>query len=598
MAETATNAQLTLTASGPEDGQHLEQPIRPGHTYLIGRDATADVVVPWDPRISRRHARLTVRNGSMEVEQVDAAKNPVFFEGLQKDRFRAPLGRHFVVGETVFQISRPETATAVSSEEPIRQVTFDRAELEKVRYRDADKRIAVLANLPEVIGGARTDAELFDRLCKLILAGVSIADAAAILEISKDGPPRLRHWERRRETAGDFRPSNRLVLDTVRNQQRTVLHVWNAPAQESDQYTQMAEFDWAFCTPVLVPSGDAWALYVAGRLDVPFLDGRTPSAQNLDLQADVKFTELIAEVISAVRRVNVLERERAMFRQFFAPPVLTALEDNPDLLEPRETDVTVLFCDLRGFSQKAEAAADNLIGLLNRVSSALEIMTEQIHKFGGVTADFQGDAALGFWGWPISTKEAPLDACRAALGIRAAFDEIRADESHPLANFTMGIGIAHGRAVAGKIGTRDQVKITAFGPVVNLASRLEGMTKKLRVPIVMDESTAELVRQHLDLSEGRARHLATVQPYGMETPVKVSELVPPAEQCPELTDELLATYDEGVQHFEQGDWEAAHRCFRKMPENDRAQDFPEMYIVQHNRIAPGDWDGVVRMSSK
>jgi adenylate cyclase len=598
VAETTNNPVYALTATGPHDGQQLEQPLRAGHTYLIGRDATADVVVPWDDRISRRHARLTVRNGSVEVEQLESAKNPVFFEGLQKNHFRAPLGRHFVVGETVFQISRPETATAVSSEEPIRQVTFDRAELEKVRYRDADKRIAVLANLPEVIGGARTDAELFDRLCKLILAGVSIADAAAILEIPKDEPPRLRHWERRRETAGQFRPSNRLVVDAVRNERRTVLHVWDAPAEDRDEYTQMAEFDWAFCTPVIVPSGEAWGLYVAGRLDVPYLDGRTPSAQSLDLQADVKFTELVAEIISAVRRVNVLERERAGFRQFFAPPVLSALEGNPDLLEPRETDVTVLFCDLRGFSQKAEAEADNLLGLLNRVSSALEIMTEQIHKYGGVTADFQGDAALGFWGWPISTKEAPLDACRAALGIRAAFDDIRADESHPLANFSMGIGIAHGRAVAGKIGTRDQVKITAFGPVVNLASRLEGMTKKLRVPIVMDEATAELVRRHLDRGEGRVRNLATIQPYGIETPVRVGELVPPLEQCPDLTDELLATYDQGVERFEQGDWEAAHRCFRKMPENDRAQDFPEMYIVQHNRIAPPDWDGVIRMSSK
>lgn len=598
MADKAINSLFTLTASGPDDGQELEQTLRPGQSYLIGRDATADIVVPWDDRISRRHARLTVRNGSVEVERLESARNPLFFEGLQKDHFRAPLGRHFVVGETTFQIGRPETATSVSSEEPIRQITFDRADLEKVRYRDANKRIAVLANLPEVIGGARTDAELFDRLCKLVLAGVSIADATAILQIPKDGPPQLRHWERRRETAGEFRPSNRLVVDAVRNQRRTVLHVWSAPAEEADEYTQMAEFDWAFCTPVIVPAGEAWALYVAGRLDVPFLNGRTPSVHNLDLQADVKFTELIAEVISAVRRVNVLERERAGFRQFFAPAVLTALEDNPDLLEPRETDVTVLFCDLRGFSQKAEAAADNLIGLLNRVSSALEIMTEQIHKFGGVTADFQGDAALGFWGWPIATREAPLDACRAALGIRAAFDEIRADESHPLANFSMGIGIAHGRAVAGKIGTRDQVKITAFGPVVNLASRLEGMTKKLRVPIVMDEGTAELVREHLDRGEGRVRSLATILPYGIETPVRVSELVPPLDQCPELTDDLLETYDEGVLHFEQGDWEAAHRCFRKMPENDRAQDFPEMYIVQHNRIAPPDWDGVVRMSSK
>ena len=68
---------------------------------------------------------------------------------------------------------------------------------------------------------------------------------------------------------------------------------------------------------------------------------------------------------------------------------------------------------------------------------------------------------------------APLDACRAALAIRQAFEQIRQQPEHPLSDFRMGIGIAHGRAVAGKIGTSDQVKVTVFGPVVNLASRLE-----------------------------------------------------------------------------------------------------------------------------
>jgi len=589
---------LELSAKGPENGQRLTQRLEQGQSYVLGRGREAGIVVPWDRRISRRHVQLTVQERSVDVQLIDGARNRVFFEGKQRDRVRVPCGRFFVLGETVFRVSHPESPSSASAEEPIQQVTFDRRELEKVRFRDADKRINVLANLPEVIGGANTEAELFDRLGKLILAGVSRADAAAILQVPREGEPQLRHWERRRETAGSFRPSRRLVIDAVRNQQSSVMHVWDAPAHEADDYTQVAEFDWAFCTPVLVPAAVSWALYVTGRHDIPYSGGKSPSVHSLDMQADVKFTELVAEIISAVRRVNILERERAGFRQFFAPPVLKALEGNPDLLEPRESDVTVLFCDLRGFSQKAEAEADNLLGLLNRVSSALEIMTQQIHKFGGVTADFQGDAALGFWGWPISSKKAPLDACRAALGIRAAFDRISADITHPLANFRMGIGIAHGRAVAGKIGTRDQVKVSVFGPVVNLASRLEGMTKRLRVPIVMDEATAEKVRSQMEPSEVRVRRLGTILPYGMETPVKVSEVVPPVSQCPDLTDDLLKLYEEGVEHFEKGEWEEAHRCFHKMPESDRAQDFPAMHIVQHNRVAPPDWDGVVRLASK
>jgi len=323
-------------------------------------------------------------------------------------------------------------------------------------------------------------------------------------------------------------------------------------------------------------------------------------ADATDLQADVKFTELLAEVIGAVRRVNQLERQQAGLRQFFAPAILSALGDdlNTELLEPRECEVTVLFCDLRGFSRHAEHEAHNLIGLLGRVSRALGVMTEQISRYGGVTGDFQGDAALGFWGWPFPSDEAPLNACRAALGIRRAFLEARQVEGHPLQDFQIGIGIAHGRAVAGKIGTEDQVKVTVFGPVVNLASRLESMTRQLRAPVLLDENTARIVRERLDRTVGRVRRLARVLPAGLETPVLVSELLPPESDMPDLTDAHLERFEQGVEHFLEGRWEEAYRCLHSMPASDRAQDFLTLLITQHNRIAPDDWDGIVRLGQK
>ncbi len=90
-----------------------------------------------------------------------------------------------------------------------------------------------------------------------------------------------------------------------------------------------------------------------------------------------------------------------------------------------------------------------------------------------------------------------LQACQAALAIRAEFEASSRIENHPLAKFRAGLGIATGRAVAGQIGTTDQVKVTVFGPVVNLASRLESMTKQLQAPILIDEATAERVRSEV-----------------------------------------------------------------------------------------------------
>ena len=162
----------------------------------------------------------------------------------------------------------------------------------------------------------------------------------------------------------------------------------------------------------------------------------------------------------------------------------------------------------------------------------------------------------------------------------------------------MGIGLAHGRAVAGKIGTEDQVKVTVFGPVVNLASRLESLTRQLHVPILMDEATADRIKDTLGPEEARLRRLAKVLPYGFESPHIISELLPPLELWPELTDDHIARFEQGVDHFLAGDWESAYRCLRAMPDSDRAQDFLTMLITQHNRIPPTDWDGIVRLPGK
>ena len=89
------------------------------------------------------------------------------------------------------------------------------------------------------------------------------------------------------------------------------------------------------------------------------------------------------------------------------------------VLAPRETEVAVLFCDLRGFSRHSERSADDLLGLLNRVSQALGVTTHEIREQGGVLGDFHGDAAMGFWGWPLPQPDAAVRACLAALAIRA-----------------------------------------------------------------------------------------------------------------------------------------------------------------------------------
>jgi adenylate cyclase len=588
-----------LIVSGPDRRQRLRLPLNGEKTLLVGRLEDADVAIAWEPMLSRKHVELTITDDQVSGRKLSDAANPVFVSGIVVSDFTLHDGDAFVIGATEFRLAASQADDSSQQDRLLEEIRFDAGQLRQIPFSDADKRIEVLTHLPKVIWGTRTDEDFFLRVAQLLLAGIPRAEAVAIVE-PVDEKVEILHWDRRNETEGGVHPSSRLVREAVVSSNRSVLLVWEPEFENSNpQYTATGGFNWAFCTPVLVTGQPRRGLYVAGQLDSAAFASGSDEHSAL-LSADVRFTELVSEIVSSLRRLSRLERHQAGLRQFFAPPILEALGQDldTDILEPRECDVTVLFCDLRGFSHHAESAAHDLTGLLSRVSEALGVMTEQILHFGGVTGDFQGDSALGFWGWPFASESAPLNACRAALAIRKAFETASSTPGHALADLEMGIGIAHGRAVAGKIGTTEQVKVTVFGPVVNLASRLETMTTQLRVPIVLDEPTADLVREKLDRTEARTRRLGKVIPVGMETAVFVSELLPPEHEFPLLRDEHIAQYEESVKCFISGDWEAAWQSLHNMPAGDRAQDFLAMPIVQHNRRAPADWDGIIRLTSK
>ena len=576
-------------------GRRLDREfLLPGETSLrLGREETAEICTGWDPQISREHAVLRTFPAGIRLTANSAAANPIFVNGeVTTDTVITP-GQSFVVGGTRFEVQMTADGNSDQpSDVRVRQLMIDRQHLSQVQFSDAPKKIEVLTSLPAVIRQSGVERDLHLRLCSLLLAGIPAADGAAVVELDEDGNARVLQQEQRFSRGTPMHPSHRLA-QTALLQQRTVLHI-SDHEESSTEFTQVAGFAWGFCTP-FSDGSDNRGLYLTGRGEVN--PGESSEQQ---LHADIRFSELIADIISALEGQRRLERQQSGLRQFFSPPVLETLGKDFDtsLLSPRECDVTVLFCDLRGFSHRAEIEADNLTGLLERVSMALEVMTDQILRFGGVTGDFQGDAALGFWGWPIASEEAPLDACRAALAIHREFRRFQSSDNHPLKDFDTSVGVAHGRAVAGKIGTRDQVKVTVFGPVVNLASRLEAMTRDLRVSLLIDDNLEKLIRDRLPVSEGRIRQLLPVLPYGMDRSLIVSELIPPINEYPLLQDQHLRDFETGLQYFQQGDWEAAWRYLHSMPADDRAQDFLSMLITKHDRRPPPDWDGIVRMKKK
>jgi adenylate cyclase len=257
-----------------------------------------------------------------------------------------------------------------------------------------------------------------------------------------------------------------------------------------------------------------------------------------------------------------------------------------------------MFCDLRGFSRQSEDSSDQLLELLRRVSDALGVMTHHILNRNGVVGDFHGDAAMGFWGWPLEQPDSVRHAAAAALAIRAEFEKSAALSDHPLSGFRAGIGLCTGRAVAGRIGTVDQVKVTVFGPVVNLAARLESMTKQLQASILIDETTAQRIKAEVPTEIARVRRVAKVLPLGMKKPLMVSELLPPESPDFLLTNQHVQAYEKALDSFQDGNWGEAFRLLHQVPAEDRVKDFLTVLIAQHGRTAPPDWSGYIKLAEK
>ncbi len=597
---------LDLIAQGPnsQDRWRRELPsVSSGLQILIGRTG-ADWNVPWDSMISRSHVRLSAESGDrVQVSCVTTARNPVFHRGKEISRCTLVPGEHFVIGETTFTLANRPGVSDFAEAGDVTEHLYDDAALRRGNFRDAASRIEMLGRLPDLITRSGSDEELFVRVTSVLMQATPSASAVAIvecqgqLESNHEAELRILHYDTRsldvHGCSGDAPPVSSQLVETAVGRRESVLHLWSGRRKDAEAFTAADDVDWAFCVPLRSESCAGWAIYVSGQLAAASGAELEQSLRTapVDLQDDVKFAELVGTTIANLRQSIRLERRQAAMRRFFAPVVMEALagRDTELVLAPRETELSVMFCDLRGFSRRSEQDADQLLQLLEQVSDALGVMTRHILDTGGVIGDFHGDAAMGFWGWPLEQSEIAARAAEAASRILTASRVGPASK-----RFRCGIGIATGRAVAGRIGTVDQVKVTAFGPVVNLASRLEGMTKAFGTAIIVDAATAQAIR-----AAGRSfriRRLAKVRPAGMQTPVEVYELLTVTQdKANRLTDHQIQQYEAALDLLIRGNWEQAYERLDSLPSWDRPKDVLLETILSHNQRPPDGWDGVIEI---
>jgi len=579
--------------------------------FKIGRDPGNSIPVTWDREVSRDHAILELIDSQIRVSCLPTATNPIIVDGKKVRQAVVEDGSHFQIGKTsfCFQSAEPRKSEFETLEETdFNEFSINEDDFKQADFGDPGRQIELLSTLPDLIASVQSDIDLAQQLAELLLDAIpqSVAVAAARYdaetvdalnsEAAAEEPRLTRPRTMRictRETYEDrFLPSRRLLGRAIQRCQ-PIIHVWGQRG-ETGNFTMSENLDWAFCVPVPGVEQERWCFYIAGR------GNRSGGLliEKKDLMGDVRFAKVLAQFIGSVRHVRQLQEQRTQLSSFFSPNVIENLigGGNAEVLAPAERDISVLFCDVRGFSRKAEQHRGDLHYLLCCVKAALGAMTDGILSQDGTIADFQGDAALGFWGWPATLDEGAAVACRAALDIQDQFRR-GIQDSKLLEGFSVGIGIAHGEAIAGQIGTSQQAKIGVFGPVVNQGSRLEGMTKQFGVSICLDEESAEFARRHLPPHEARVRRLARVRPKGMDTPLEVSELLPACGDECDVTDSDIASYEQSLDQIIAGDWETALQTLNELPAEGPRQ-FLLNQMQQYNNTPPADWDGVFTLQQK
>jgi adenylate cyclase len=395
-----------------------------------------------------------------------------------------------------------------------------------------------------VLHSAAGSGEFFEQAAQAVvdLAGL---DTGRVLilegEVWKEVAVRTRRGRGGRQPA----PVSRRVLAEVRRQKRTL---WQVPAPSTEVAASLVGVTAMVAAPVLDPRGEViGALYGDRRQGGPTL------LQPIS-RLEALLVELVAMAVAAglarLEHEQAAQAARVRFEQFFTPELARHLTARPELLEGRDAEVSVLACDIRGYSRISDRLGSR--GTVAWVNDVLESLSECVQTHHGVLVDYVGDQLLAMWGAPVEQPEHARLACRAALDMLALVPTLSARWCEALGEaFCVGIGVNTGVACVGNVGSRRKFKYGAQGHTMNVACRVEGASKYLHAGLLVTGAT------HSRLGEAfLARRLGRVRVVNIGEPVELYELaLPGRSEWPRLQ----AGYEAALTEFEGGNFEEAAR---------------------------------------
>lgn len=295
----------------------------------------------------------------------------------------------------------------------------------------------------------------------------------------------------------------------------------------------------------------------------------------------------------------------AAFDRYLSPELVRQIAADPGRLElgGEERDMTVLMCDIRGFSHISESLAPReVIGFL---TAFLTPMSDVLLAHKATLDKYIGDAILAFWNAPLDDPDHPAHAARAALAMVARLETLNREMAAqqeiawpgPVA---IGIGLNSGLCCVGNMGSRERLSYTLIGDTVNVAARLEGLTKAYGVPIILGENLAQRLG-HFALLE-----LDRVRVVGRDQPLTIFALLgdETLAQAPEMA-ALVAAHGAMLTAYRQQEWARAEALLDEAREAYEARGLGPLRALFAARIAalaanpPGpQWDGVFQAREK
>ncbi len=298
---------------------------------------------------------------------------------------------------------------------------------------------------------------------------------------------------------------------------------------------------------------------------------------------------------------------RTAFSHYMSPALVERLAENPDQLKlgGEMRDMTLLFCDVRGFTTISEQFdAQGLTSLINRF---LTPMTKIILDRQGTIDKYMGDCIMAFWNAPLDDPLHHRNACDSALAMTQALSELNVAleidakrEGRKHIPIHIGIGINSGEVCVGNMGSDQRFDYSVLGDDVNLASRLEGQSKTYGVTTVIGENTERQVRDYAVLE------LDKIRVKGKTIPVQIYGLIGGRDLA-----ENGAFVAHKQQHqsmvaaYRSQDWQKAVAHCNECRETEIGRTIPGLYDLYAERISefckasPGsDWDGVFVATSK